>query len=99
MATYIMLTRIAPGALKGPSELETLEKDLMGHIRRECPQVKWLANYAVLGPWDYVDVFEAPDPDTAVKVSALVRTHGRARTETWPAAEWRRFKDLVHHLG
>jgi uncharacterized protein with GYD domain len=99
MATYIMLTRIAPGALASPADLERLEHNLMDHIRGDCPDVKWLQNYAVMGPWDYVDVFEAPDMDTAMKVSALVRTHGRARTETWCATEWGRFKDMVHDLS
>lgn len=99
MPTYIMLTRIAPGSVASPADLEKLERELMGHIRKACPEVEWLQNFAVMGPWDYVDVFEAPDMESATRVSALVRTHGKAYTETWPATGWGRFKELVHGLA
>jgi hypothetical protein len=33
-----------------------------------------------------------------MKVSALVRTHGRADTEVWPALEWDRFRALARSL-
>lgn len=47
----------------------------MDQVTNACPDVKWIANYAVLGPYDYVDVFEAPDLQAAMRVSALVRTY------------------------
>ena len=63
MATFIMLTRLAHGAIRSPEELEKLEKEVMKRIEEGLGggQVKWLANYAVLGPYDYLDIFEAPD--------------------------------------
>jgi hypothetical protein len=70
----------------------------MQHIRAQCPKVEWVGSYAVLGPCDYVDLFRAPDIDTAMKVSALVRTFGHAKTEIWAATEWDHFKELVHDL-
>ena len=98
MATFIMLTRLAPEALTSPQALEKLEKKAMAKVRRECPKVKWLGNYAVLGPYDYVDIFSAPDIEAATKVSALIRTFGHAHTEIWAATEWARFKDLMREL-
>jgi hypothetical protein len=35
--------------------------------------VTWRANYAVLGPYDYLDIFETPDIEAAMKVSTIVR--------------------------
>lgn len=98
MTIFIMLTRLSPEALRSPRSLEELEQQAMKSVRVECPECEWLASYAVLGPYDYVDIFQAPDLDTAMKVAALVRTYGHAQTEIWPAKSWREFKELIRHL-
>jgi uncharacterized protein with GYD domain len=58
-------------------------------IKRDCPEVKWIANYAVLGPCDYIDIFEAPNSEAATKVALLVRSFGTATTETWIVTPWK----------
>lgn len=98
MQTFIMLTRLAHGALSSPEELEGLEKRVMDRVIGQCPDVKWVASYAILGPHDYLDVFEAPDTQTAMQVSTIVRTFGHADTEIWGATEWKRFKTMIRHL-
>ena len=98
MPTFIMLTRLATGALRSPRSLESLEKRAMERIRSECSTVEWVGNYAILGPWDYLDIFRAPDIETATKVSTLIRTFGHAHTEVWSATEWQRFKEIVREL-
>ena len=95
MATYVVLTRLTPEAVKSPADLKRLEKSVSERIRQECPQVKWLANYAILGPHDYLDLFEAPDEATAVKVVMIIRSFGHAQTETWTALPWKRFESLI----
>jgi uncharacterized protein with GYD domain len=99
MAIFIMLTRLAHGALRSPEQLETLEKDVVKRIEEELGKaVTWRANYAVLGAYDYLDIFEAADIETAMKVSTIVRMFGHAHTEIWPATEWQRFKEIVRGL-
>lgn len=98
MATFIMMTRLAPDAVRSPKELEVLERNAMAAVREKCPEVAWQASYAVLGPTDYVDIFQAPDLEAAIRVSALIRTFGHAQTEVWLASEWARFKELVRDL-
>jgi hypothetical protein len=38
--------------VRSPKGLEQLERDAMKRVREECPNVKWLSSYAVLGPCD-----------------------------------------------
>ena len=95
MATYVVLTRLTPESVKAPTDLARLERAVSERIRKECPQVKWLANYAILGPYDYLDLFEAPDESVAAKVVMLIRSFGHAQTETWTAVPWERFKSLI----
>ena len=83
MQTFIMLTRLSPDAVKLPKSLEEIEKKVMDKVRTECPDVEWVHNFAVLGPYDYVDIFRAPNELSAFKLLALVRTFGHCTTEVW----------------
>ncbi len=95
MATYIMLTRLSPDAVSAPRFVERLEHRVTEGIRKNCPQAKWIGSYSVLGPYDYVDIFEAPDADTATRVALLVRSFGHATTETWVATPWDRYVEIA----
>lgn len=98
METFIMLTRVSEESVHQPRSFETLERRAMDHIRKECPGVSWVANYAVAGPFDYVDIFTAPDVHSAMRVSLLIRAHGRSHSELWPALPWDDFRKMVHGL-
>jgi uncharacterized protein with GYD domain len=98
MLTFVMLTRLSPDAARSPQTLEDLERKAMERVRKECPDVEWVSNYAILGPCDYLDIFRAKDIETAAKVSTLIRTFGHAQTEIWTATEWSRFKGIVRQL-
>ena len=93
-----MLTRLSHEALKAPNSLTELSDAVSARIKEECGNVKWLMSFATLGPADYVDIFEAPDIETAMKVATIVRTFGHATTEVWPALNWGRFEELVRYL-
>ena len=98
MQTFVMLTRLLRGKLEASIAPAALEHKVMAKIEAECPEVRWGASYALLGPADYIDIFEAPDVETAMKVAAIVRSNGYASTETWPAVDWDRFKSMVSAL-
>ena len=95
MPTYVLLTKVSPQAVKDPKSLEDLGKKVIEKIKANCPEVNWIASYAVLGPYDYLDIFEAPDDNSAAKVSVIIRSFGHAITETWSATPWGGFLDLI----
>jgi len=95
MPTYIMMTRITPEAVTDPKYVEKLERKVVDKITKKCPEVKWIGSYSVLGPYDYVDIFDAPDAESATKVALLVRSFGHGMTETWVATPWDRFVQLA----
>lgn len=98
MATFIMLTRVSPEAVTAPQSLEHLEQEAMQHVRAECPEVEWCQSYALLGPYDYLDIFNAPDVESAAKVATLIRAYGHAHSEVWAATEWACFKEKLHGM-
>jgi uncharacterized protein with GYD domain len=99
MGSYMMLTKVSPESMTSPDALNKLEEEVMDRIKEHCPEVKWISNYAVLGPYDYLDIFEAPDDITAGKVATIVRSFGHATTETWVAIPWDRFRGVLGELA
>jgi uncharacterized protein with GYD domain len=83
MATYIMLSRLtdqgAETIKENPGRIQAVTKEL------EQFGVKVVAQYAVLGPFDFVSVIEAPDNMTVVRVSAELASRGTVRIQTLPA--------------
>ena len=83
MATYIMLTRLtdkgAETIKENPARIEAVAKELEGF------GVKVVAQYAVLGPFDFVNVIEAPDNMTVARISAELASRGSVRIQTLPA--------------
>lgn len=99
MQTFIMLTRLISEEVHPTFNIRKKEMDVAEKIGRYCPEVKWISDYAIAGPWDYVDIFEAPDLAAAMKVSALVRHYGGTHTEIWPAVDWKGFDKTMTDLA
>lgn len=98
MATFAVLTRLSPEAVKEPKAIEALGAAVTQKLAAEVPEARWVASYAVLGPYDYLDIFEAPDHETAHKVAVILRSFGHAVTETWLLTPWDRFVSLARQL-
>jgi len=67
-------------------------------VKEKVPNVKWIAHYALLGPYDFIDIFEADNENEAAKVSLLSRTVGADFAESWTAIEYSGFLKLVEEL-
>jgi uncharacterized protein with GYD domain len=99
MPTYVLLTRLTSEAIKDPRAFDELGQPVIHKLKAECPEAKWISSYSVLGPYDHLDIFEAPDNDTATTVAVIVRSFGHALTETWAATPWDRFREIVRSSG
>jgi prolyl-tRNA editing enzyme YbaK/EbsC (Cys-tRNA(Pro) deacylase) len=95
MMTFAMLTRLSPDASHAPARLRLLEREVVRRIEAECPTLRWIANYVVLGNHNYFDLFAVPDMETALKVSLIVSAFGPAHTEMFPLIDWAEFKLLL----
>ena len=76
MPTFILMTKLASSGLKDAGDRKKMGKEWMKKVKDLCPKVKWLAHYAILGPYDSMDIYEAPDVKTAHKVSLISRSEG-----------------------
>jgi uncharacterized protein with GYD domain len=91
MATYVILSQLAPDAMKDPAELKKLAETVSQKIRAECPNVKWKESYAVMGRFDVVDIVEADSAAEVARAALLIRCYGHAQTETLHATPWKQF--------
>jgi uncharacterized protein with GYD domain len=80
MATYIMLTTLTDEGRKtvkqNPARIQEVNKEV------EAMGVKILSQYAVLGPYDFVNILDAPSNDAVVKVALELGARGTLQTLT-----------------
>ena len=99
MALFILMTRLAPGSVKDAGTRRAMGKEWLGKVKSACPEVKWLSHYALLGHYDFMDIYEAPDDATAHKVSLISRQGGAASAESWLAMPYDAHLKLLDDLG
>jgi uncharacterized protein with GYD domain len=83
MATYIMLSRLtdkgSETVKENPARIKTVAREV------ESFGVRVVAQYAVLGPYDFVTIIDAPDNMTVSRVSMEIGSRGSVKIETLPA--------------
>ncbi|MCS7182727.1 MAG: GYD domain-containing protein [Thermoanaerobaculum sp.] len=95
MPTFILLTKLAPESSQSAQSRKAMGKEWLQRVKAACPGVKFLAHYAILGPYDFMDIYEAPDAETAHKVSLISRAGGAVSVESWQAVPYERFLQLL----
>ncbi len=98
MAMFVLMTKMTPEVSSDLQRREAVGKAWKQAVDRKCPDVKWVAHYALLGPYDFMDVYEADSMETAARVSMITRANGALTAESWPAMDWRKFLDVVHEV-
>jgi len=98
MPTFVLMTRLAPDALHDARGRRAMGKEWLKRVQTACPDVKWLSHYALLGPYDFMDLYEAPDVETAHRVSLISRAEGALTAESWQALPYDQFLGLMEDL-
>jgi uncharacterized protein with GYD domain len=98
MVTFILLSKIS---LRSPGEVRALaemDRDFDRRLQEECPEVRRIASYALLGAYDFLHIFEAPDARAAAKVALLANVFGRVTTETLTAIPFDDFREIAQSV-
>ena len=88
MPTYILMTKLSPGSIKDADDRKGKGQAWLDRVHQSCPDVKMVGHYALLGRYDFMDIYEAPDDETAHKVSLISRQAGAVSAESWPAISY-----------
>jgi uncharacterized protein with GYD domain len=98
MQTYILLTKLAPEVSKKMSERDAIGHSWLDQVREKCPEVKFVAHYATLGQYDFIDIYEAPDNETAAKVSMISQANGALSAQSLLAIPYKDFVQLTSEI-
>ena len=77
---------------------ETIGRKWFEEVKTKCPEAKWIDHYALLGAFDFMDIYEAPDEEVAAKVSMIAMSKGAVEAETWAALPNKRFLEVAKQL-
>ena len=85
MARYIMLTTLTDEGRRAikmnPERIKEVSKEV------ESMGVKVLAQYAVLGPYDFVNILDAPNNEAVSKMAMELGSRGTLQTMTMAAMD------------
>ena len=99
MATFVMLIKMSPDLAKNFKSMEEIGKKVGAKYREACPEVQVREHLALLGPYDFLDILEAPNEETAFKMAAVILSSGMASSvETWCALPYQKLLALTKDL-
>jgi len=89
MPRYVLLATLTPEGMKTvkerPHRIQEVNKEI------EAFGAKVVEQYAVLGPYDFVTILEAPDNNAAAKVSIELNSRGTIKIMSMPATPTEEF--------
>jgi len=85
MAKFVMLTTLTDEGRKtitgNPERIKEVNKEV------EMMGAKVLAQYAILGPYDFINVLEAPNNEAVSRVAIALGSRGTLQTMTMAAMD------------
>ena len=98
MITFMLMTKLSPDVTKRMKERAAIGQDWINKVKEKCPGVRFLSHYGLLGQYDFVDIYEAPDAETAAKVSMISLANGALQAESWVAIPYKKLLDLADEI-
>lgn len=99
MPTYILLTKLASSADDQLKKRDRTSHKWYKKVKEACPDVKFKAHYALLGQYDFLDIYEAQNEETAAKISMISRMDGALYAETLIAIEHKKFIEIANQVS
>jgi len=91
MAVYVMLSTLTDDGRKTIME----RPERISEVNREVESMgaRILQQYAVLGPYDFVNIVEAADNETIARISVALGSRGTIQFMTLPAIPIEQFQE------
>jgi uncharacterized protein with GYD domain len=83
MPTYVMLTTLGPDGWATVNEHPERIREVTREV--EAMGLKVVAQFALLGPYDFLNIIEAPDETTMSRAAISLAARGTMRTTTYQA--------------
>jgi uncharacterized protein with GYD domain len=96
--TFILLTKLSPEISKQMKDRARLGRVWLEQVKEKCPEVKFIEHYALLGSHDFLDIYEAPDEETAAKVSMISLSNGAFEAQSLVAIPYKKFVELTEQI-
>lgn len=94
MAKYIILSKITSEGLETLKENPRRIKEVNDEIAQKYG-VKVIYQFLVMGPYDFVNIVEAHDNSSVIKMAVELGSRGTVQTITMPAIEAEEFIKLM----
>ncbi len=93
MPMYLMLSTVGPEGMATLRENPQRLREVNGEV--EAMGVRVVSQWALLGPYDFATILDAPDEKTVARVAVTLGARGTLKTKTLTAIPIDEFIDAV----
>ena len=92
------MTKLSPDASRLVKDRPRLGREWLDQVKSKCPEVKFISHHFLLGKYDFMDIYEAPDEETAAKVTMISLANGAFMAESLMAIPYKKFVELTEEI-
>ena len=96
MSTYVTLLKFTGTGLKNVADFGKEWEE--GKKKAEQMGIRSVGAYSILGPYDMMFIYEAPNEKVAQSLTLSYAPRGDAHTETWTAIPMAEFAELANRF-